>query len=230
MGAYNQVKWPGVGDIDECWIIATYWALVAAGVTTRDQLPTIDAFRAAAGVPDRPGPTGGSYRNIMKALKKLFPYSGATTYVGYWQGFMSYMKKGYIASLFVYSVFLPKYLQFGFWGKHQVAVVMQGGKLFVMNPLAKEGSALLPITIGQLIVATMGRFTAVLFPLGGAQKPPAQQKFRPGPPRDLFPPLIQIDFYDPWKARRFYEERHREGTELGNLPPAELNEWLMETT
>jgi len=242
LGVFNQVHWPGVGDVDECWIVATYWALVAAGILTREQLPSIRAFRAAAGVPDRPGPTGGGYADIMRALKKLVPNSGAVLYTGTATGFIKYLQRGYVASLFVLSKNLPKYLQFGFTGTrsrvvirdgkkyvvtekvytgHQVSVFMRGDKIYIMNPLAPEGSALLPITLAQLKRAAGTTFRGILFPLGGAAIKAIIKKAKklpPGPPRDLMPPLIEIDFYRSEDTIGFYRARHNEDDQMGNLP------------
>ena len=41
----SQRLYPGAGDIDDCWVVATCWAARAAGVA---HLPTVPEFRAAA--------------------------------------------------------------------------------------------------------------------------------------------------------------------------------------
>jgi hypothetical protein len=234
LGVFNQVHWVGVGDVDECWIIATFWALVASGGVEREKLPSIEAFRKAAGRPDRPGPTGGNNYLILKALKRLEPGIDARLYVGGASGFTNMLKRGYIASLSVNSKYLPPNLQYGFKGAHQISVYFQGGKYYVMNPLAKEGSPLQSITLADLQRAAGSLFGhnqpiknmpgedrfvgdwlfhAVFIKAKPGTQPP---KFLPlggvasARPRDLNAPIIVRDYIDPYAARRLYDARHKD--------------------
>ena len=214
LGVFNQASWSGIGDVDECWIIATYWALVASGVMRRQDLPTIAEFREAAGRPDLRGPSGGNNRDLMLALRTLVPQADAKRLVG---GTLAEFKKelgrGYIASLSVRSSRLPKYLQFGFQGSHQVSVFYKGGKFYVMNPLAKEGSALIQISERDLIRAAGGLFGDGKFHAVLIKSRPRDakkiKKFLPQRPRDLAAPIIVRNYIDPWAAGRSYDERHR---------------------
>jgi hypothetical protein len=215
LGVFNQVWWAGVGDADECWIIATFWALVATGVMSRDQLPSIDKFRAAAGRPDLPGPSGGNNSDIIKALAKLAPDADVRGYNGLFAGFKKALQNGYVASLSVDSNMLPKYLQFGFKGLHQVSIYYSAGKYYVMNPLAKEGSGLLQISEFDLRMAATsylgdGDFHAVLIK-AGPEKPhknPVTSMPR-SQPRDFNYQVTVRNYLDPWVARDVYQSRHK---------------------
>lgn len=217
LGVFSQISWPGVGDVDDCWIIATYWALVATGVMTREQLPSIYEFREAAGRPDKPGPSGGNNGNLITALNKLAPEADVRRFSGSLASFTKQLKLGYVASLSLDSGRLPKYLQFGFTGNHQVSVYYQGGKFYIMNPLAKSGSGLLPITASALQFAAGGlfgdgQFHAVLIKAGEVKppKPAKPQTFHmPQRPRDLNAPVIVRDYIDPHAAGRAYRDRHK---------------------
>lgn len=219
LGVYNQIRWPGVGDADDCWVIATFWVLVATGVMTRDQLPSVSAYRSAAGVVDRRGRSdGGSNSDTMKALRRVAPRAVAKLYSGGFAGFKQLLAKGYIASLSVNSGRLPGYLQFGFKGAHQVAIVLQGGKFYVMNPLAQQGSALLPISEADLMKAAYAllgdhRVHAVLIK-AGVQKAVNNLEAMVKAARQLQPPPVEeegVDFLDGWDAKRFYLDKHPRG-------------------
>lgn len=215
LGTFNQASWAGVGDIDECWIIATYWALVATGIMTRDQLPTIAEFREAAGRPDKPGPSGGNNKVLMLALKTLIPQADAKMIDGSFQSFKAELGRGYVASLSVLSSKLPKWLQFGFQGAHQVSVYFKGGQFYLANPLAKEGSALIQISEADLKSAAGGlfgdgKFHAVL--IKGKTAALLKNTLAPtSPPRDLAAPIIVRDYIDPWRVQRDYDARHKRG-------------------
>jgi hypothetical protein len=231
LGVYNQINWPGVGDTDDCWVIATFWALVAGGIVDEAHIPSVKAFRAAAGVPDVYGrKDGGSNQQILKALNKILPQAGAKYYSGTGTGMQTKLKGGYIVSLAVNSALLPSYLQFGFKGSHQIAVIYQGGKYYVMNPLARQGSALLEITASALYKAAYGflgdgKAHGVMIKIGGAavKKIVAKAKAQKGkvvrdPTRP--PPYKQAParYLDPWEPKGFLTARHPADRALGNLP------------
>lgn len=208
LGVFSQLIWEGVFDIDECWIIATYWALVATGVMTRAELPSIKAFRAAAGRLDDPThKSPGNNSNLLKALGKLAPNADAQLFVGGLSAFAKKLQQGYVASLSVESKYLPEYLKFGYDGLHQISVIVQGGKYYVMNPLAKEGSALLQISAAALAKAAGellndGKFHAVLI-----KQEPMKQPVESLPPRPPSPPTVNR-YINPWEARDRYRKRH----------------------
>ena len=229
-GVFNQVLWPGTGDVDECWIIATYWALVISGVVKRKNLPTIKEFRAAAGRPDKPGPTGGNNKIIAKALSILLPKAEVKQYNGNTAGFEKLLKQGYIASLSVDSGDLPAYLQFGFKGNHQISVYYEGGHFWVMNPLAKEGSSLLPISLADLKRAAFsllgdGKFHAIFIRAKSQEQMDYEKNLRdynnrmerPRAPKPLAAPAERDNHYlQPYWPKDFLDARSDKG-DMGNL-------------
>jgi hypothetical protein len=230
-GVFNQVLWSGVGDVDECWIIATYWALVITGVVKRKDLPTIKEFRAAAGRPDRPGASGGNNTVIAKALTKLLPKADAQLYNGNTAGFEKMLKQGYVASLSVDSGDLPAYLQFGFKGDHQISVYFEGGQFWIMNPLAKEGSALIQISRAALQKAAGsylgdGKFHAIFIrskskeemDYDAAIKDYTKRSARPHAPKPLPPPAMDkfTNYLQPYWPKSFYGAR-TDKSDMGNL-------------
>ena len=144
LAVLSQKSYPAAGDVDDCWAVATIWAHRAA--TGDTHLPTMTEFRAAAGNPDKPGPTGGNIADIMRACAKLWPGTAVQYSSPGWTPFVAAVKAGNIASLAVLSSKLPANLRFGFAGNHQVGVAYEGGQLVVANPLAPQGSAPIPIT------------------------------------------------------------------------------------
>lgn len=170
-GVFNEVSWPGAGDppghADDCHPMSDFWALVAAGVLTKAQLPTLTAYRLAAGAPDLPGVTVGMDNvQALAAIKKLVPQARAFSYVGTIDGFKAWTKKGAMASLSVDSGLLPADHRFGFLGSHQVAVA---DYFYMMNPLAPSGSAPVFILETDLRRAAEGlhrdgKFHAIIVP------------------------------------------------------------------
>lgn len=170
----SQLNYPGAGDTDDCWCVATIWAALAADPSIRK--PTVPEFRAAAHNPDLPGPTGGNLSQIVHASVALWPQLTVQAYSSTdWFGFSDKVRAGWIASLAVQSSALPAELRFGFLGAHQIGVAFDTGALMVMNPLARNGAALLPITELNLRSAARavlnGWVTAALFqPITGGSE------------------------------------------------------------
>lgn len=165
----NQVHYPGAGDIDDCVPVATIMAYSAE--PGHKPLPDIPTFRRAAGVPDRPGPTGMTSAQAAKGARALWPELRIVDATYTWPVFGHAMEVGRRpASVSVDSSALPAGLRFGFMGLHQVAVFVQDGQWYIANPLAPGGSAPLPISAHDLHVA-VGKFAgggnvaAVLFPI-----------------------------------------------------------------
>jgi hypothetical protein len=174
-GALNQVHFPGVGDIDDCWVVATIWAALAADVIPEnDPLPTIKQFRKAAGDPDDGIDDAGSLEEVMRGARGVWPDSRVTRVQSTdWDMFRSRIVAGAIASLQLDSSKLPKHLQHGFGHPtearvHQVGVAFDGKGLVLMNPLQQAGTA--PQRVGKTSLRTAatastgGEIRAAVFP------------------------------------------------------------------
>lgn len=162
----SQVGYPTAGDIDDCWVVATVWAAVAADPYA--YRPTVTYFRAKAGRPDLPGATGGTLEHIMAGAWRTWPYMTIAKYASTdWSLFDRRLRQGWSASLGVISAELPTGLQFGFRGAHQVGVVYSGGRYLVANPLARTGSAPIACPLADLQAAARkhggGKILAALF-------------------------------------------------------------------
>ena len=135
----NQGVYPGAGDLDDCWVVATIWAAIAADPSA--VRPTVPEFRAAAHRPDKPGPTGGFLDDVMRGSEGIWPDSHVERYESIaWGPFVARLRAGWSASLAVLSSALPTRLQFGFRGSHQVGIVWDR-QFRLMNPLARNGAA-----------------------------------------------------------------------------------------
>lgn len=153
LGALNQKVYPGVGDIDDCWVVATIWAI--RNKTHQSQnLPNCKTYRAAAGDPDDGYKDGGTIDEITQANNRLYPNVADIKYTKQygWAGFVGYLNKGYTASLAVRSAYLPRAQRYGFLGTHQIAVYKSAGKFYIMNPLQPKGSA--PTVISETALKT----------------------------------------------------------------------------
>jgi len=152
--AISQIGYPGAGDIDDCWVVATVWAAIASGQTFT---PTVPQFRAWAQNPDRPGATGGTLDHIMRGARGAWPGATIRRYASSdWNGFISLLKAGWTASLAVRSSALPSNLRYGFNGLHQIGVAYQNGSYVIMNPLQSTGSSLHAIDGYDLRTAARG--------------------------------------------------------------------------
>lgn len=153
--ALNQKVYPGVGDIDDCWVVATIWA-IRRETHQSQNLPNCKVFRAAAGDPDDGNKDGGTLGEIGQAVDRLYPHVADIRYSKQygWAGFVALLNKGFTASLAVRSSYLPRALRYGFLGTHQIAVYKAGGRFYIMNPLQPQGSAPTPISESALKTAT----------------------------------------------------------------------------
>ena len=150
----NQLVYWGIGDYNECSIIAAYWAARAAGFT--GTLPTIAAFKQAAGVTGQvmghsAAQIGSGLIGTSLAVMKPLVMQGAT-----WAEFASAIKAGGTASVSVLSSLLPNELRFGFYGTHSIGVTYAGGSWYVANPLAPDKSKPLAISEAALKTAVEG--------------------------------------------------------------------------
>jgi hypothetical protein len=164
----NQTKFPGVGDIDDCWVVATVQA--ALGANPGAHKPNATEFRKHAGDPDDQHKTdGGSFKEILNGARGTWPKMEIVPLRGVsFSKFSARVKKGGAASLAVDSGDLPSRMRFGFMDPHQVAVEFDGGWKLA-NPLAKQDSAPVPITEAELRKAIDGFDShgvfAVFFPV-----------------------------------------------------------------
>jgi hypothetical protein len=164
----SQRTYPGVGDIDDCVVVATAQAYAAE--PDHRKLPTATAFRIAAGVPDQPGPTPMTSTQAGVAARKLWPETKVSAGVFSWANFGHAMEVGRRpASVSVLSSALPANLQFGFGGGHQITAWYQEGQWWMTNPLQPEGTAPHRITASELHAAAGalvggGNVSAVIFP------------------------------------------------------------------
>ena len=153
VGVFNQVHWPEAGDVDDCWCLADLMAVHA--VAPWSALPGITAYRAAAGVPDQIGPTGGSISASAKAIRALYPGLAIEVSANHeltWAAFMLGLTAHRAASLSVLSSALPAEHRYGFAGQHRVAVAITT-ELKLGNPLAPAHSKWKPISPTQLRIA-----------------------------------------------------------------------------
>lgn len=167
-GVISQRDYPGAGDIDDCWVVATVWAAVASRPAIHR--PTVPEFRKAAGIPDVQGkPNGGDIDAVAKGARGVWDISVTVYKASGWAAFLGDLKKGMPASIALDSGDLPPAHQYGFKGKHQCGGIWDGTTLRLANPLAKAGSRPKPITGAQLLKAcrglvSSGKIHAVLFP------------------------------------------------------------------
>lgn len=165
----NQEVFPGAGNVDDCWVVATVWAAVAFRADIRR--PDIPEFRRHAGNPDEQGiDDGGSRDQIVRGARGSWPGVRIEQYLGPWIGFRDKVKAGRPASLGVDSGKLPRSMRFGFTGPHQIGVGWDPDRatFIVANPLARNGSRVLPIEAGDLRDAAKALFGgsvgAAIFP------------------------------------------------------------------
>ena len=194
----SQIGYPGAGDIDDCWVVATVWAEQASRPGSFK--PTVPQFRAKANKPDAPGPTGGNIQNVYAGAVGSWPDLRITLYISAEvEPLLAAVKAGQPASIALDSSDLPARLRFGFLGKHQCGLAWDGSRYVLMNPLALNGSPLLPITTSEIARAMLGlltqaqshyRFRAVLFPKQLGTKWQATIHPKPGDPDGKQPFLV----------------------------------------
>ncbi len=218
----SQLTYWGVGDIDECSILATYWAAMAAGY--EGTLPSIEAFRKAAGRPDLPGPTGLTNAQVGAGIMgtglgqmDVVSLAGGTT----WAAFVSHMASGAAATIAVTAGLLPSKYRYNFAGGHRVGVAFQNGKWYIADPLAKGGSRPLEISEADLRRAALGfgggSVSGILFRgKGMSSSESGKAEVLPTPvPVPAMPSVLTM--YDSGSAiGSFYRGRHeRQGVQGG---------------
>lgn len=163
----NQAKYPGAGDVDDCWVVSPITC--AHALRPKAAMPTIPSFRLAAGKPDVQGVSnGGTRADVLKGSLAKFPYLDIKLAPTDFAKFELQLRAGYIASIAVLSSKLPAILRFGFNGKHQISLEFADGKLLCANPLAPEGSKPIATTWAAIKAAAYafngdGKVWGVLF-------------------------------------------------------------------
>ena len=165
----NQVTYPGAGDVDDCWVVATVWAATASRPGIRQ--PTVTEFRLHAGDPDDGYRDGGSLTEIMDGCAGSWPDLDVMKFESSsWDIFADLIKSGRPASVALDSSALPAVHRYGFLGKHQCGLAWDGHWFVLANPLAPEGSAPKPITESairhamQQLVPGLDFLRAAVFP------------------------------------------------------------------
>lgn len=162
----SQVGYPGAGDIDDCWVVATIWGAIASRPTVA--APSCTVARAWAGDPDDGHQDGGSIVECMAIADRLVP--GAFAYRGSSFDVLDRMVlAGQPASVALRSGSLPTRLRFGFTGPHQCGLVATSdGQRWLMNPLDASGRDLRPIGRAEIQTAMLDllatEYRAVVFP------------------------------------------------------------------
>lgn len=134
---FNQKSWPGSGDVDDCWVISSIQA-VNVSLPWLGLVP-VPVFRAAAGKPDLPGPSGGQLADVVKGIVGTWPVLAGHVRVldgAPWPAFQAELDAGRPVTVAVKSMHLPPRLQYGFGGYHQVTVAKNGARYLFANPLA----------------------------------------------------------------------------------------------
>lgn len=155
-GVFSQKFWRGVGDIDDCVVLADLQCVHA--VTPWASLPSSPAYRTAAGNPDDPvNADGMSLAQSMKALGSLFPGLAVEKIEGgAWAPFIAKVKGGRCASVGVYDATMAT--KNGAPVRHRVSVYWNGTILRVVNPIRG------PHTIGTEISETELKRVMVAYP------------------------------------------------------------------
>lgn len=163
----SQIGYPGAGDIDDCWIVATVWAAIASdGDTTA---PSATLARVWAGDPDDGHQDGGSLDETYAVARRL--NRDAVRWESFdFDPFDALLRAGRPASCAVRSSSLPSALRFGFYGLHQIGGIYVNGRYYIMNPLDRSGRDVRPIARADLrramldLIPSVGVVRGVLFP------------------------------------------------------------------
>jgi hypothetical protein len=166
---FSQKSWPGIGDVDDCWVLASLQAVHTVAPWLK--LPGVKVFRDKAGVPDTPGQLDvGDEVDMKRGLDALYPTLGVRLVDGMpFQDFVELVRSGRPAAVVIKAGDFPASLQFGYEGIHAVTVAFddETGNLLIADPLAKPHSKPVPISQPALRTAIEGfkpNVHAVLMP------------------------------------------------------------------
>ncbi|HEY6058779.1 MAG TPA: hypothetical protein VIV06_12170 [Candidatus Limnocylindrales bacterium] len=166
---FDQRTWPGVGDIDDCWVVAAIQCAHASGIA-RNSLPTCPEFRLAAGLPDRPGPTGGNMDHVLAAARTLWPRFNVVGFRGSWTALELHLGRGGAIWVALLSGRLPIRLRYGFESRHACTLFRdESGQLWLANPLQRNEPPPDRVTKADILpaleaVSDDGNIQAVVFP------------------------------------------------------------------
>ena len=168
-GTFTQRSWPGAGDVDDCWVVATIWSAVAREPSA--WRPTVTQFRELAGDPDDGDRDGGSLAEVIRGARAAWPrlpidrFESADV-----DELADRVAHGAVASIAVWCGALPAELQYGFRFAHQGGLAWDGRDLVFMNPLARSGEPPRRILVADLRRAMLdprlgysGRARAAIF-------------------------------------------------------------------
>lgn len=140
-GVLSQRYWRGVGDIDDCAVLAAIACV--HGCAPWVSLPSATRFRELAGNPDDQNAGDGlTISQVVKAVTALWPAIGAGLTVslgnGSWTSLLAGIKAGRCASVSVFSAAMAT--KNGVAIRHSVSVYWSGTDLRVVNPLRRPHS------------------------------------------------------------------------------------------
>lgn len=159
-GVFSQKHWRGVGDIDDCVVLADI--ACAHSVAPWLVLPGTKAYRAAAGNPDDPAnPDGMTLDQSAKAIRTLWPKLNIEVIKGGdWASFIAKIKAGHSASVCVFSAAMAT--RNGKAVRHRGSLYWNGKIFRFVNPLRN------PHTLGTEITEAAIKKAMVDYPEPGA--------------------------------------------------------------
>lgn len=168
----SQRTWPGVGDLDDCWVLSSLQCVLA--VAPWEHLPGSNVYRHAAGDPDDGKTDGGTIAEQLKAIRALYPYLGDELVP--MRGIVPNELRQRVGAGWVVSVALtlgklPPSIQYGSRSvPHQCTVAPRGDGIVFANPLAPMGSKWDDVTWPQIMPAITDYGSGKVF---GVAYPPA---------------------------------------------------------
>jgi len=148
---FNQRAWPGAGDVDDCWVLSAIQCVNV--VAPWLALPTVPAFRKAAGDPDDGKNDGGNLAEISLGIRTTWPVLAGRLQAQRgvaWATLAGLLLEHRPASIAVVSSKLPPRLRYGFQGLHQVTLAVSGQQPLLANPLAPPHSRWDRVTLAEL--------------------------------------------------------------------------------
>lgn len=144
---FSQRTWPGHDpnpadgrpDLDDCWAVSG----IQLGNVTAPwlRLPSVAAFRNAAGIRDTAaGTEGGRIGPIVRGCRAVYPSIAQLVHGRYGVAvdeFRGELEQHRPLSVSIVSGELPERLRYGFNGLHQVTIAERGGRVRIANPLQR---------------------------------------------------------------------------------------------
>jgi hypothetical protein len=155
---FSQTAWPGIGDVDDCWVLASLQAVHTVAPWLK--LPGVKVFREKANVPDVQGQLDvGDEHDMARGLAGLYPNLPIEVADGMpFPEFVEQVRSGRPAAVVIRAGDLPQELQHVYQGIHAVTVAFddESGDLLIADPLAKPHSKPVPIAQPALRAAIKG--------------------------------------------------------------------------